>query len=525
MTLPASQGGPGGLLLLWMENPVQFVRDNFKVEPDAWQADALMSCTGMGIHRLSLQACVGPGKSAVDAWIIWWFISLFARAGAFPKAAALSNTRENLRDNLWAELHKWRNRSDYLKNQFEINAERIYQKDHAAEWFVSARGFAQTASPEEMGEALSGLHADFVLICIDESGTTHPIMLKRATQAMATAKYGLILQSGNPLSREGCLYAASIDPAWKKICVTGDPKDPRCSPRVNKVENANAIAKYGVDDPWVRANILGQFPDQSLNSLLSEKDVREAMGKHLQLWEWNWAQKRTGTDVAGYGDDRTVIFPRQGRASFPPVIMRTQDGTVIGGRLALAKSRFRSEIDTIDATGGWAGSVVDFCRLAGINLMGIVFSGKANDDRFENRRAEMHWEAAQWVKAGGAFAPAETWATLGVDLIKEATASLYFINARGKLQIEGKDQVKKRLGFSPDVWDAFVLTFAVPEQAAADRLEEVRQHQETGGTGMVAAVTRDEDPLGWSDAARGRGKAVDMLVDRNDPMVGSGFTL
>ena len=137
----------------------------------------------------------------------------------------------------------------------------------------------------------------------------------------------------------------------------------------------------------------------------------------------------------------------------------------------------------------------------------------------------MYWEAAEWVKNGGAFAPAETFAALGVDLIREATASLYFINRRGKLQIEDKEQVKKRLGFSPDVWDAFILTFAVPEAAAEQRLAEVRQMQETGGARMISGVTNDDDPLGWQSGSGGRAKAVDMLVDRNDPMLGSGFTL
>ena len=45
----------------WRNDPVQFVRDNFKVEPDLWQARALRTYANVnGDFRIALRACAGP---------------------------------------------------------------------------------------------------------------------------------------------------------------------------------------------------------------------------------------------------------------------------------------------------------------------------------------------------------------------------------------------------------------------------------------------------------------------------------
>ena len=356
-----------------------------------------------------------------------------------------------------------------------------------------------------------------MLIVLDESGGTPPIMLKRAAQAMATVEYGLILVMGNTTSKEGALYAADQDPDFRKIHITGDPSDPKCSNRVNKEENRKAIEKYGYGDAWVCAHVLGRFPDSALNSLLSEEQMRAAIGKHLQPWEWTWAQKRIGIDVADTGIDRTVFAPRQGRASFPFVVMREQKGPEIAMRYAVAKSKFKPEITTIDGTGGWANATVEFAAQAGNVITPINFSSKPTKDGFANMRAQMYWDAAEWVKSGGALASMLSGGEPVADqLVKEACASQYFFKS-GKIQIEEKEQVKRRLGFSPDLWDAFVLTFALPETAAEDRMAQVRAMQANGGR-MMAALSDPE--AAWS----GPPPAQTMLSDRNeDDLMGSGF--
>lgn len=443
-------------LAVWRRDPSLFVEDVFRLKPDLWQQETLDALGNPAHPRISMQACAGPGKSAVLAWAGWWFMTCFGRPGNHPKGAAVSITEENLKDNLWAELQKWRSMSPFLTNTFEWNSERIYARDHPATWFLSAKSFPKSADVNKIGQTLSGMHSDYVLFLIDESGGIHPAILNSAEQALSNCVWGKILQAGNPISRDGCLYLASINGRWYVVRITGDPQDPKRSPRVGMEWAEEQIKLHGRDNAWVKAYILGEFPDTAFNALLGPDDVRKAMGLHLREDWYRFAQKRLGIDVARFGDDRTVIFPRQGRLAARPVIMRQADGPAVAGRLILAKTRFESEAEYIDDTGGWASAPIDFCRLAGHPLIPINMGGKPDDERYFNKRAEVHFRAAEWVKTGGALPNME-------ELVREACAATYFINRQGKLQVEEKDQIKKRLGFSPDLWDAFGLSFATPE--------------------------------------------------------------
>ena len=71
-------------LRAWKADPVLFVREVFGVEPDAWQADVLHAFPRE--QRIAMQACKGPGKSALLAWLGWNFLA----TRPHPKIAAMS---------------------------------------------------------------------------------------------------------------------------------------------------------------------------------------------------------------------------------------------------------------------------------------------------------------------------------------------------------------------------------------------------------------------------------------------------
>jgi hypothetical protein len=73
--------------------------------------------------------------------------------------------------------------------------------------------------------------------------------------------------------------------------------------------------------------------------------------------------------------------------------------------------------------------------------------------KYRNKRAEMHFGVSEWVKNGG-------WLPDVPELLGELTTPTYTVREDGKFQIEAKEQVKERLGRSPDLADALALTFA-----------------------------------------------------------------
>jgi len=451
----------------WRKDPVKFVIDNFKVFPDKWQVRALVAFADSErkIFRLSLQACAGPGKSALLAWCGLWFLTTQGEKGSHPKGAVVSVTQDNLKDNLWAEFAKWMNVSKTLVLLFTWTKSRIFAKDHPETWFLSARSFNKSANAEEQGRSLSGVHSKYVLFLIDESGDIPVQVLKAAEQALSTAdkKFGRIVQAGNPTSTDGMLYAAQtlFAEKWEVIKITGDPEDPMRSPRIDIDWAADQIEQYGRNDPWVMSYILGQFPETGINTLLSLNDVIKAMDRRTLIpSQYDFSQKRIGVDVARFGADSTILFPRQGLRGFNYIEMRNANTHDITARVLVAKKKWGSELEIVDGTGGFGSGVVDNLIQAGANPLEIHFSSKAIDARYYNKRAEMWFEMAEWVKRGGVLPSCPT-------LKKQLTAPTYSFK-NGKLILEDKERIKKRLGFSPDHGDALALTFCQPDQPASN---------------------------------------------------------
>lgn len=466
-------GGSSNKIRIWRKDPCKFVRDNFGVTPDLWQEKALMAFASKDQNkiRIAMQACAGPGKSALLAWCGWNFLSCYGEKGEHPKGAAVSVTWDNLKDNLWVELAKWQGLSPFLSETFTWTQSKIFANDHKETWFLSARSFPKSADSETIGKTLSGIHSKYVLFLIDESGDIPVQIAKAAEQAVGEtiARGGFIkvLQAGNPISLDGMLYASSVSDQWHSIRITGDPDDPFRSPRIDVEWARSQIAEYGSDDPWVMAYILGHFPSSSINSLLSISEVEEAMERHLTIKDYGHSQKRLGIDVARGGMDSTVIFPRQGLAAFKYATMRNATGPQVAARVLQAKAKWGSELEFVDDTGGFGGSVIDSLELAGHTPQGIHFSSKSISERYFNRRSEMWLEMAEWVKRGGALPNCN-------QLKKELVSVMYFLK-NGKLALEEKDQIKKRLGFSPDRADALALTFALPDMPKTDEFEYLRK--------------------------------------------------
>lgn len=481
----SARAAMGATLGRWREKILSWHAENFPgVTLDPAQKEALEAFASRdpAKQRISLQACAGPGKTAVLAWCGLHFLGTQGERGEHPKGAAVAITGENLSTNLWPELAKWMARSPYYSTAFTWTAGRVFAKDHPETWFLSARSWPKTANAEAQGATLSGLHSKYVLALIDESGAIPLTVLRAAEQALSRCAFGKIVQAGNPISLDGMLYAAAsqLRHLWHVIRITADPDDPQRSTRIDLTWARQQIAIYGRSNPWVMSYILGQFPPQSLNALLGVEEVETAMHRHLREDVYTWQQKRLGVDVARYGDDRTVIFPRQGLASFRPIVMRHGRGSAvsvdIANRVLAAKAKWGSELELFDATGGWAAGAVDVLRSNGHAPIDVQFAAPAMDPRYKNRRAEIWFAMAEWIKRGGALSNMP-------ELVGELTTPTYTF-AGGKFQLEDKDQVKRRLGRSPDLADALALTFG---------MEELPGGLANAG-GLVGKVLHDFDP-------------------------------
>jgi len=447
------------LLLKYRYDAVAFVRERFKVEPDAWQHAVLVAYCQRNMKRLriALQACAGPGKTAVLAWIGWHFLTCWGAPGEHPKGAVVSETTDNLMSNLWPELAKWRERDPYLCAMFEQSASRIRAKAHPETWFLDARSWPKSANADEQGRTLSGIHSRYTLFLIDESGKIPVAVLNAAEQSMSTSttEFGRIIQAGNPLSRSGMLYHATVTRAdqWFTVRITGDPDDPMRSPRIDIDWAREQIEKAdkGRDDPWVRVYILGQFPEADINSLLSPEEVETAMLRAPRPEAFAHMAKILSVDVAFEGDDSTILCRRQGCIVYPLITMRGARPTEIAARVIHEQRGWDADAVIVDDTGGYGGGVIDAIRQAGFSPLPACFSEAAPDPRYANLRSYGWLKMAEWVRTIGALPKDPRW-------LMELTTPTYTLRS-GRWAMEDKAQIKRRLHHSPDAGDALAIGF------------------------------------------------------------------
>lgn len=440
---------------LWRDRPDIFVREVFKATPDPWQDEVLKAFPHN--PRICMKASKGPGKSCIEAWLAWNF--LLTRP--HPKIAATSISGDNLRDGLWTEMAKWREKSPLIKETFVWQKERIFARDHPETWWMAARQWSKSADPSSLGNTLAGLHADYIMFLLDESGGFPEAIMASAEAALSSCKEGHIVQAGNPTHLEGPLYnACTRDRAmWHVVEITSDPDDPKRSPRVKKEWAQEQIAKYGRDNPWVLVNVFGKFPPSSFNALIGPEELQQAVKRRYRDPDFAQHPRILGIDVARFGDDSSIIFPRQGLQAFNPIQYRNISGTE--GAEITARKINEWEVDGtfIDNTGGFGASWIDNLLRLGKSPIGIHFSESATNSQFFNKRAEMAFAVVDWIKRGGAIPDCQ-------ELIQALSQTTYTFKGESLL-LEPKEDVKSKLGYSPDHLDALMLTFAMPIEKAS----------------------------------------------------------
>jgi hypothetical protein len=143
----------------------------------------------------------------------------------------------------------------------------------------------------------------------------------------------------------------------------------------------------------------------------------------------------------------------------------------LAARIADESTRYGVAAIFIDG-GGVGGGVVDRCRQIGLKVTDVRFGAKSDRapigrDRpigYANKRAEIWASMKEWL-SGGAI-------DNDPELIADLTGIEYgyvLRDGRDAIQLERKEDMKRRGLASPDNGDALALTFAYPVLAPAAR--------------------------------------------------------
>ena len=255
---------------------------------------------------------------------------------------------------------------------------------------------------------------------------------------------------------------AAGNPEWAALCYPVSQTQALAPEEVERL-------KMELSDNKFRQEMECDFTASSDDKLITLDEVNAAFRRHIDDKICEVSPLILGVDVARFGEDATVFFPRRGLRAMEPVILKKRSNTEVAGALVAWIAEHRPRVVNIDQ--GQGTGVIDVVRdVAGSSaciINEVPFGSKPNSPRFVNRRSEMWHKIREWLKAGGAL-PASR--DVAQALLAELTAPTYSYDAQGKIKLEAKDEIKKRLGHSTDVGDALALTFALDVPADADAL-------------------------------------------------------
>jgi hypothetical protein len=232
------------------------------------------------------------------------------------------------------------------------------------------------------------------------------------------------------------------------------------STQVSKQYIEECKEEYGEDSNTYRVRVLGEFPVEGDDVIIPLHLVESAVTREIEAY----GEEVWGLDVARFGDDRCALAKRRGNVLSEKVkwwknkdIMQTV-GIVVNEYNEAKKKPIVIFVDVI----GFGAGVTDRLAEQGLPVQGInVAELPAFGEKFMRMRDELWWEAREWFRRMDCKIPDDG------QLVAELTLPTYAYTSSGKIKAESKDEIKKRtarsvgsLGKSPDLADAFCLTFA-----------------------------------------------------------------
>ena len=428
----------------------------------------------------------GIGKSTLVAWLILFIMCCYP----LSKTTVTAMTEPQLRARTWAELGKWFRRS-LVKHVFVYNTGRgamsLYHPEYKTEWMSQA-----VTCREENAQSFAGQHAaNAVTAYIFDEASGVPDSIYDVRVGGLTDGLPMTFDFGNPIRNSG-YFKENMEGRYanRYIKYFIDSRDVAVT---NKAYCQRVIEDFGMDDDRTKVRILGQFPSLGSLQFMPTDLVKEAMAADDIPLD-KTAPLTFGVDVARYGDDETVIYPKLGRdaRTLPPVRMGDPNNINIANRIIEQIEICRgmnleySEI-FVDSTGGYGGGVADFLRNAGYHCIEVNFGRTSPDPKYRyvgdciwGRLRDELSAGLVLPKMGGGIGRTAMISSedLEVDsgLIEDPLARDMFTQLTGrefsyttggeKIHLERKADMKDRLG-SPDLVDALALNYALPVRTAS----------------------------------------------------------
>lgn len=423
------------------DDPEFFFSEVLGVTPWAKQLEIIHSVRDN--RKTAVRSCNGAGKTYILPRIALWFLF------AYPQSVVI-NTAPTHRQ---MEHQYWRNfRDAHATAKYPLGGTLLQTRfDISEDWY--ALGLTTKANDVEK---FQGWHAKNIMVVFDEASGISPAIYESALGALAGGGVVRFVLIGNPTQNSGAFYDAFKDPTFHKIHISAFDI-PNVKERKQIIQGLTTHEwvdemkeKYGEESDIYKVRVLGEFPMHASDTLISIGAIDGAFDADRERYG---EEEIIGVDVARYGDDSSAFVYRKG--NFAKLLRKVGGHSTmeIAGLCKQYAREYPKARFFVDVVGVGAGVYDRLKEQTDISdrVFGVNSAGKPNSDEYLNIRAESWGNVRTWLK--------DAVIERHEDFYQLANPK-YKITSNGKIQLESKDDMKKRGVSSPDVGDALALTLS-----------------------------------------------------------------
>lgn len=431
--------------------------------------------------KVAWRSSHGIGKTYVCArLVLWWLFS-------FPYSIVITTapTWRQVEDLLWKEI-----RSCYYNSAFDLGG---HLSPSATQLAIDGKEWVAIGLSTNDSNRFQGYHSEHLLVVVDEAAGVAEEIFEAIMGVLTSAHCRLIL-IGNPTDIGGQFYRAFRTEGWKtgKTAAWDTPNfkelgitrediiNNTWEAKVPRKDNGDfdwpypwlitpkwahdAFLEWGTSHPAWFARVEGEFPEQGEYNVIPLGWIEQAQDRWPDVVPDRKEPIVLGVDVARGGMDLSAIAVRQGAKILSIETFSNMDGPLLAGEIAVRYRRLKASRANVDIIG--LGAAVEdalkdpvYHDITVVPVNVATSSDVLDSDgnrKYQNLRAELWWTLREALdpktKDPLALPP-------GDSLLGDLAAPKYDFR-KGWIQIEAKEETKKRLGRSPDEGDAVMLTFA-----------------------------------------------------------------
>lgn len=384
-----------------------------------------------------------------------WFAECFGPC----KVIMTGPTDRQVREIMWSELERAYNNRTVKDNFGRLITCKL---DIREDWFILA--FTTKESGDSAGK-FQGAHSPRIMIIVSEAQAVEDRIYDQI-DGLTTSGSVLQVFLGNPLRTTGRFAKMIRDTTRNRIIHLDCYESPNVIAGRDIVPGM--VSKAWVDekeslwnedksgmDPRYRSKVRGLLPTTSVNTVISEDLFNKCVNKTMFAAT---TRGSIGVDPGRFGDDDMVISVWESGRLLERKILPKCDATEGAGEVVVMQKKHfpAGQISIVFDCDGLGGPYLDIAKKMvpdDLEIVWIEFHGSCSDreivgQEYHNHRAEAAFWAKEQMDQGMVSLDENEFAK------EEAIAEQYFVNLRGKIQLEDKDEIKERLGRSPDRWDA-----------------------------------------------------------------------